>query len=70
MRRGRSKNWTDEVESDPGIALLELLAFVGDLLSYYQEEIAAEARLKTRRRSAFALCVLIALVSWRRRGVD
>jgi hypothetical protein len=29
--------WTDEPEHDPGITLLELLVYVGDLLSYYQD---------------------------------
>jgi hypothetical protein len=68
MRRRESNEWTDDAQSDPGITIVELLAYVGDLLSYYQDQIAAEARLKTRRRNAFALFALIALVGWRCRA--
>jgi hypothetical protein len=48
-------DWTDHNVHDPGITLLELLAYVGDLLAYYQDQVAAEARLRTRRRIAIAL---------------
>jgi hypothetical protein len=68
VQRGEAKEWTDDAQSDLGVALVEALAYVGDLLSRYQDEIAAEARLKTRRRNAFALLVLVVLVVWRRRG--
>jgi hypothetical protein len=50
-------DWTNRNESDPGIAILELLEYLGDLLSYYQDQVAAEARLRTRRRVAIALAV-------------
>jgi hypothetical protein len=62
-------DWTDFNRSDPGVALLELLAFVSDVLAAYQELVAEEARLRTRRRFALALGALSValLVSWRRR---
>ena len=68
MRRRESNKWTDDAQSDPGITIVELLAYVGDLLSRHQDQIAAEARLKTRRRNVFALFALIALVGWRCRA--
>src|SRR5688572_2318457 len=45
--------WTDRSEADFGIALLELFAYMGDILSYYQDRIANEAFLNTaqERRS-------------------
>jgi hypothetical protein len=70
MRRGGAKDWTDAAESDLGITLLEGLAYVADVLSHYQDEIAAEARLETRRRTAFVLLALVVLVCWRRRHVE
>jgi hypothetical protein len=36
--------------SDPGIALLELFAYVGDVLSFYQDQVANEAYLETEDR--------------------
>jgi hypothetical protein len=57
--------WTDAHESDPGVTLLELLAFLG-------EELDAGAR-KRRRRRAVAIAALASLASllvavwWRRR---
>jgi hypothetical protein len=52
--RSKLRDWTDTTDSDPGVALLELFAYVGDLLSRHADEIAAEAYLGTggRRRSA------------------
>lgn len=46
--------WTDRSEADFGIVLIELLAYMGDILSYYQDRIANEAFLATaqERRSA------------------
>ena len=45
--------WTDRSEADFGIVLLELTAYVADILSYYQDRIANEAFLSTaqERRS-------------------
>ena len=43
-------NWAQTSEADYGIALVELLAYVGDQLSYQQDAIATEAYLGTARR--------------------
>ena len=43
------RDWTDANDSDPGMALIELLAFVGDLLSSYSDRVADEAHLDTGR---------------------
>lgn len=47
VQRARTelRDWTDTADSDPGVALLELFAFVGDLLSSHSERLAAEAHL-------------------------
>jgi len=42
--------WTERHISDIGIALVELLAYVGDYLSYYQDAVATEAYISTARR--------------------
>ena len=44
--------WTERNPSDVGIALVELLAYVGDYLSYQQDAVATEAYLGTARRRA------------------
>lgn len=46
------RRWTDAPDHDPGIALVELFAFLGDTLSAYAEAIGAEAFLGSRRRVA------------------
>jgi uncharacterized phage protein gp47/JayE len=45
--------WTDRSEADFGVVLIELFAYMGDILSYYQDRIANEAFLTTaqERRS-------------------
>ncbi|MEO5743640.1 MAG: phage baseplate assembly protein V [Terracoccus sp.] len=45
------RDWTDTTDSDPGVALLELFAFVAELLGRHSDEIAAEAYLGTGRRN-------------------
>ena len=45
-----SPQWTERNAADLGITLVELLAFVGDNLSYQQDAIATEAYLGTARR--------------------
>jgi hypothetical protein len=62
--RFRSPAWTDGSDHDPGIALLELLAFLGDTLSWYQDQLANETRLGTRRRYAVVLAALAGLACW------
>jgi predicted phage baseplate assembly protein len=42
--------WTETHEPDLWIALVELLAYVGDDLSYYEDAVATEAYLQTARR--------------------
>ncbi len=46
--------WRERNPADMGIALVELLAYVGDHLSYQQDAIATEAYLGTARRRASA----------------
>ena len=43
-------DWQERSPADLGIALIELLAYVGDYLSYRQDAIATEAYLETARR--------------------
>ena len=42
--------WTERHEADIGMMLLELLAYAGDNLSYYQDAVANEAFLGTARQ--------------------
>ena len=43
-------DWTDRNVADLGVTLIELLAYVGDQLSYRQDAVATEAYLGTARR--------------------
>ena len=43
-------DWQEHHVPDLGITLVELLAYVGDYLSYYQDAVATEAYLDTARR--------------------
>ena len=45
-------DWLERNPADVGVALVELLAYVGDYLSYYQDSVATEAYLGTARRRA------------------
>lgn len=42
--------WTERHAPDLGLTLVELLAYVGDYLSYYQDAVATEAYLGTARQ--------------------
>jgi len=42
--------WTETHVPDIGIAVVEILAYVGDYLSYYQDAVATEAYLDTARK--------------------
>jgi hypothetical protein len=42
--------WQEKNPADLGIAIVELLAYAGDQLSYYQDAVATEAYLGTARR--------------------
>lgn len=43
-------DWQERHVPDIGVALVELLAYVGDYLSYYQDAVATEAYLDTARQ--------------------
>ena len=45
-----SPDWRERNPADLGVALVELLAYVGDSLSYFQDAVATEAYLGTARR--------------------
>jgi hypothetical protein len=43
-------DWTEQHVPDTGVALVEILAYVADHLSYYQDAVATEAYLATARQ--------------------
>ncbi len=43
-------DWAERNAADEGVALVEALAYTGDLLSYYQDAVANEAYLGTARK--------------------
>jgi hypothetical protein len=57
----RVPEWTDRSPSDIGMLLVDLFAYVGDVVSYYQDRIASESFLDTavERRSVMSLLRLI-----------
>jgi uncharacterized phage protein gp47/JayE len=57
----RLPEWTDRSAADLGVLLVELFAYLGDVISYYQDRIANEAYLDTavERRSIMHLLRLI-----------
>jgi len=57
----RELPWYDGNQHDPSIALIELLAFLGDTLAEYQSRLAGETYLETRSR----LLVTIGASPWR-----
>jgi hypothetical protein len=63
-KRDTRNDWTDFNESDPGIALLELLGYLGDLLGSRQDAIAAEQRLRGRRYALAIGALGLALLIW------
>jgi hypothetical protein len=50
----RNPNWLERSPADVGIALVELLAYTGDYLSYFQDAVANEAYLDTARQRVSA----------------
>jgi len=67
VRRPRSRDdWTDFNQSDPGITLLELFAYLADALTYYNDAIAAEQRSRRRRPLLVAGALLVVLFVCRR----
>ena len=63
--RAELRDWTDSTEHDPGIALLELFAYVGDMLAAYQDLIAGEAHLGGVRRRPAGIRVEVDGERWR-----
>ncbi len=57
-------DWSDTPSHDPGITLLELLAYTADKLSAYADQVAAEERLQTRRRAAVVTAAGIVMLTW------
>jgi hypothetical protein len=60
MKRRNAEDWTNAAESDPGITLLELFAYLAEQLAFRQEQVAAEARLRTRQRYLLTLAAALA----------
>ena len=47
LAREKLPAWTDHSPNDLGVTLLELFAYMGDILLYYQDRIANESYLDT-----------------------
>jgi hypothetical protein len=59
--------WTEEAEHDPVVTLMDLLAYVGDLLSHHQGQVADESWVRSRRFAISMLALIVILFWWRRR---
>ncbi len=61
LARFRLPEWTDRSPADLGVLLVDLFAFMGDVILYYQDRIASELFLPTatERRSVMNLLRLI-----------
>ena len=61
LARERLPEWTDHSPNDPGVVLVELFSYLGDIILYYQDRIANESYLNTamERRSIIDLLRLI-----------
>lgn len=59
--RTELRGWTARMKDDYGIALLEMWAYLGDILTFYQERIANEAFMRTAllRESVLRLAALL-----------
>jgi hypothetical protein len=64
LRLGRrsAPKWAGADVSDPGVTLVELLAYVADRLSSFQDDVADEADPTQRRRRALATAALVTLL--------
>jgi hypothetical protein len=60
----RIPDWTERHEADVGIALLELLAYEGDYISYAQDAVANEMHLETARQRE-SIARHLALIDYR-----
>ncbi len=63
-KSGKLSDWTHRGADDPGIALLEGAAILGDILTFYQELYANEAYLRTARWRE-SIADLVRLVGYR-----
>jgi hypothetical protein len=54
--------WTDRSEGDFGVALVELMAYMGDIISYYQDRTSSEAYIGSavQRKSVLDIAQLLA----------
>ena len=70
VRRARTdlREWADSDEEDLGVALVELLAYVGDTLSAYQDRIANEAYLGSARGRRSTIRVEVDGERWHERA--
>jgi hypothetical protein len=57
------RRWVDTSQHDPGVELVELLTYVADRLSYYQDKAANEAS-RARRRGVFGVLAVAAVAYW------
>ena len=57
-------DWSEGDVHDPGITLIELLAYAADQLSAYADQVAADARLRTHRRTAVATGAGVLMLTW------
>jgi hypothetical protein len=57
-------DWSDRREHDPGITLIELIAYAADQLSAYTDQVAAEARVRKRRIAVAAGAGILVLTWW------
>lgn len=56
--------WTDFNRSDPGAALVELFSYLADALASFNDAIAAEQRLRSRRYAVAVGTIALALLVW------
>jgi len=61
LARYRLPEWTDQSPADLGVLLVDLFAYMGDVVLYYQDRIASELFLQTatERRSVMRLLRLV-----------
>ncbi len=61
LARYRLPEWTDQTPADLGVLMIDLFAYMGDIVLYYQDRIASESFLTTaaERRSVLLLLRLI-----------
>lgn len=70
MSRPSDPGWTDFNESDPGITLGELFAFLAELLDYLQDAVAEQQRRRRWERYLLAAGAITAIVWCRRTATD